>query len=114
MQVRNIRRSSIEGAIDCEIDHPTLGWIPFTATADDPEPLGRDLHAAITRGEAGEIAPAPPPPEPTEADLIAAARRQVAEDYRASPPSTDAERIEALEIIIGLKDPDISLAKKTR
>lgn len=111
MEVRNPRHN-INGTIDCEINHPVFGWIPFTANQDDPEPLGREIHAAITRGDAGEIAPAPPPPEPTEADLITAARRQVAEDYRASPPSTDAERIRALEIIVGLRDPDISTIRK--
>ena len=25
------------GTIDCEIEHPKYGWIPFTATPDDPE-----------------------------------------------------------------------------
>jgi len=33
--------------IDCEINHPSLGWIPFTATLDDREPMGRVLYTAI-------------------------------------------------------------------
>ena len=32
--------------IDCEINHPIYGWIPFTAASDDVEQLGRDVYAA--------------------------------------------------------------------
>ncbi|WP_110710525.1 DUF4376 domain-containing protein [Salinicola sp. CR57] len=39
--------SNIDGSIDCEIEHKQLGWIPFTASPDDLEPLGPALHAAI-------------------------------------------------------------------
>lgn len=42
-------------AIDVEINHPEFGWIPFTASPDDPEAMGRELFAAITA--AGDIAP---------------------------------------------------------
>jgi hypothetical protein len=46
MQVRNI--TAIDGGrYDCEVDHPRFGWIPYTADANDPEPLGRALHAEI-------------------------------------------------------------------
>lgn len=31
------------GTIDVEINHPTFGWVPFTASAADVEPLGRHL-----------------------------------------------------------------------
>ena len=50
------------GTIDCEINHPDYGWIPFTAAPDDPEELGRTIHAEITA--AGGIVDyvAPPPP----------------------------------------------------
>ena len=47
--------------IDCEFNHPVYGWIPFTACADDPEPSGRDIHAAILSGVAGQITPYTPP-----------------------------------------------------
>ncbi|RWK26834.1 DUF4376 domain-containing protein [Mesorhizobium sp.] len=33
------------GAIDLEIEHPAFGWIPFTASPDDPEELGRAMFA---------------------------------------------------------------------
>lgn len=47
MQVRNIAALP-DGRFDCEVDHPRFGWIPFTASAEDSEPLGRLLHAEIT------------------------------------------------------------------
>ena len=50
------------GTIDCEINHPEYGWIPFTASPDDPEEHGRALHAEIMGH--GQIAPyVPPSPE---------------------------------------------------
>lgn len=43
------------GSIDLEINDPSHGWIPFTATPFDAEEQGRNLHAAVL--EAGGIAP---------------------------------------------------------
>jgi hypothetical protein len=34
------------GTIDCEIEHPDLGWIPFTADPNDVEPLGAEVFNA--------------------------------------------------------------------
>lgn len=33
--------------IDCEINHPIYGWIPFTASPEDPEQHGRDIFEAL-------------------------------------------------------------------
>ncbi|MGP3789416.1 hypothetical protein [Pseudomonas sp. B392_1p] len=54
MEVRKLRFIAT-GAIDCEINHPGLGWIPFTASADDSEDYGCDLYARAIAGEYGEI-----------------------------------------------------------
>lgn len=35
------------GTIDCEINHPGLGWIPFTASSDDVEEFGRELYEQL-------------------------------------------------------------------
>ncbi|MGR3495233.1 hypothetical protein [Citreimonas sp.] len=59
-----------DGRITCEIDHPVLGWIAFTADPDDVEPLGRHLFAAIT--EAGGIADAPEPAPPPVPQVVSA------------------------------------------
>ena len=65
MEIRNPSYNAF-GTIDCEINHPKLGWIPFTASATDSEELGRQIHADILAGKAGEIAPyVAPPPLPT-------------------------------------------------
>ncbi|GHE72327.1 hypothetical protein GCM10019059_34990 [Camelimonas fluminis] len=68
--VRNPAYNAV-GGIDCEINHPTLGWIPFSASADDPEVHGRAIHAtAQAMGPAPYVPPPPPPPPPpTIADI---------------------------------------------
>lgn len=43
-QVRNVVELP-DGRIDCEVDHPVLGWIPYTASADDCDKTGRDVFA---------------------------------------------------------------------
>lgn len=55
MEFRNAFYSRQDGsAIDMEVNHPTFGWIPFTATAHDPEAHGRELFALAS---AGTVAP---------------------------------------------------------
>ena len=59
--------------IDCEINHPTYGWIPFTASLDDVEAHGREVFTALSKGDAAEYVP---PPLPTTEELAAAARAE--------------------------------------
>lgn len=33
-----------DGKIDCELNHPKYGWIPFTASPDDSQEIGRLVH----------------------------------------------------------------------
>lgn len=47
-----------DAGVDCEVEHPKYGWIPFHATPDDVEPHGREIFAACM---AGEVAPYVPP-----------------------------------------------------
>lgn len=49
------------GSIDLEYNHPQYGLIPFTASPNDVEELGRDLYQRALNGEFGEIAPYVPP-----------------------------------------------------
>jgi hypothetical protein len=53
MQIRNPIYTN-DGRIDCQIEHPDFGWIPFTAAADDVEEHGRLIYAAAL-----EMGPAP-------------------------------------------------------
>lgn len=68
MLTRNLQYANQEGTlIDIEIEHPTYGWIPFTASPDDVEEHGRVLYQEAKEGKLGSIAPyvAPEPlPEP--------------------------------------------------
>ena len=79
MEIRNPTYNAF-GTIDCEINHPKFGWIPFTASPDDCEQSGPEIHARITLGEAGEIAPyvEPEPAPPTPEQLAAEARAYLA------------------------------------
>lgn len=43
MDVRNPVFNAL-GTIDCEINHPVLGWIPFTANPDDIESIGLEVY----------------------------------------------------------------------
>ena len=60
--------------IDCEIEHPQYGWIPFTADPIDVEEHGRAIYAQIKAD--GNIAPYVPPPPPTDEELAAAIRAE--------------------------------------
>lgn len=70
------------GRINCEIEHPQYGWIPFTASPTDVEPLGRELFAQLKDSAAAYVAP-PPPPAPTQAEQEA--QRQLAYTAEADP-----------------------------
>jgi Arc/MetJ-type ribon-helix-helix transcriptional regulator len=52
MNIRNAKYNE-NGAIDCEIEHPEFGWIPFTASPDDVEQHGRDIYEALI--DAGNV-----------------------------------------------------------
>ena len=66
-------RHNKHGTIDCEIDHPVYGLIPFTADPDDVELLGQETHAAILAGDAGPIAPYTQTQEEIDAEAAALA-----------------------------------------
>jgi hypothetical protein len=54
------------GGIDCDVDHPEFGRIPFTARQDDPETYGNAIyHAALAMGPAPYV-----PTDPEEILLI--------------------------------------------
>ena len=57
MEFRNPQYNDL-GGIDCEIEHPVHGWIPFTADPNDVDERGRIVHAGILASGV-EIAPSP-------------------------------------------------------
>lgn len=73
MQVKNPIFSSASGQIDCDVDHPIYGWIPFTARAD-----GDDVSRAVYADAlAQKPAPFTPPPQPSPAAILTAERTQM-------------------------------------
>jgi len=46
------------GTIDCEVNHPEYGWIPFTASPEDAEAHGRELyHRILADGDVADYIP---------------------------------------------------------
>jgi hypothetical protein len=100
MEIRNAKYNEL-GSIDCEIQHPDYGWIPFTASEDDAETHGKAIFETLK----DSAAPYVPPPPPTEEELQSIAdRERIAElkklladsDYKAMPDydKTDSSILE--------------------
>ena len=80
-------------SIDCEIDHPAFGWIPFTASPDDTEALGSEIYnAAIKLNLKPYVAPEPNP-DADRAVLPPLSRRQVFIGLVATGLITEAEAL---------------------
>jgi len=56
MQYRN-PVYTIDNRINCEINHPVYGWIPFTADPNDVEEHGRKLFEIINKDEVKQYCP---------------------------------------------------------
>lgn len=54
-EAKNPVRNADGITIDLEINHPELGLIAFTASPDDTEKYGRDIHAMAEAGNFGVI-----------------------------------------------------------
>ena len=87
-----------DGRINCEIEHPQYGWIPFTASPDDVEPLGRDLFSKLKGSAAPYVAPPPPPPPPPPTQAEQEANRQSAYTAEADPLFFKWQAGEATEV----------------
>lgn len=58
MQIKNPVWTA-DGRIDCDVEFPELGWLPFTADRNDVEAHGRAIFAA-----AFDLGPSPHVPRP--------------------------------------------------
>lgn len=87
---------TIDHNIDLEINHPEFGWIPFTASPNDVEEIGRNLYSQAISGEFGPIAAyVPPPPYVNTSDenKAEAERRLAATDWVNQPDVYDPANI---------------------
>lgn len=110
MQARNPAYNAF-GTIDLEVEHPTLGWIPFTASADDPEPFGRDLHAQALAGDFGAVAAYVAPPDPTPEELLAAERAaMICSRFQAKAALQAAGLLATIESVVAGGDAFVQLA----
>lgn len=95
MNYRNPRFNGV-GSINCEIEHPVYGWIPFTASPDDTEEVGREVYAAaLAEGPSEYVAPLPPAND--EVIEVAKMRRQYAYTAEADPLFFKTQRGEATQ-----------------
>lgn len=78
MDIRKPQFAADGQAVDCEVRHPDLGWLPFTATADDTDPSGQEVWAAV---QEQEIAPAPIPPHAVQREAALVRIRDVHADF---------------------------------
>lgn len=96
------------GRIDCEIEHPVFGWLPFRL---DPEDTGAEfdvagLHAAIL--EAGGVAPYVPP-DPA-ALLLAERSAMRCSRFQARAALHNAGLLVAVEAAVAGADPFVQIA----
>lgn len=68
MKLRNAQYNAL-GTIDCEIEHPVYGWIPFTADPSDVEPIGAEVFSAAKANAAAYVEP------PVDLEALAAQAR---------------------------------------
>ena len=69
MNYRNAKRLA-NGWIDCEIEHPNFGWIPFTC---DPSDTGAQFDAAALHAQMDADPATAPYVPPTQEEILAAA-----------------------------------------
>lgn len=90
IQIRNPFYSAPNNAtIDCEMDHPVYGWIPFTADPNDVEPIGKEIYDACVAGVAGPVAPYVAPIASVVQNKAEAERRLAATDWVNQPDVYD-------------------------
>jgi len=107
--IRNPRWNAGNETIDCEIEHPVFGWIPFTANPNDPEEHGRAIFNAVK-----DIAEPYDPslyPEPTEQDLLEIERSEmIVSRFQAKAAILQADLLPAVEAALVDADPIARLA----
>ena len=99
MNYRNAKYINDNGWIDCEIEHPIHGWIPYTLDPNDTDMTVNNDDLLATMSANGDVA-AYVPPTQEELDAIAAADIRAERNYRLAtevdPIASNALRWAAL------------------
>lgn len=96
-----------DGRIDCEVEHPQFGWIPFTADADDVMAHGREVFAALeTKNPPDKVIPTP-----TGDEILAAERaRMICSRFQAKAALLQAGLLPRVDTLMAAADPMAKLA----
>lgn len=81
MNYRNAKYINAEGWIDCEIEHPQHGWIPYTLNPLDEDMTINNDELLLAMAKANDVA-AYSPPTQAELDAIAASEIRAQRDYK--------------------------------
>jgi hypothetical protein len=103
LDIKNIKNSG--EFFTCDILHPKLGWIPFTADPNDPENLGKVVYAEIIRQG---FVPSPPVQEVQEAvdeRLLMECSR-----FQAKAALLHVGKLSVIETIVSQAGPQAKLA----
>jgi hypothetical protein len=68
MNYRNAKYINNNGIIDCEIEHPKFGWVPYTLDPSDADMTVNNSDLLAAMATAGDVAAYVPP---TQAELDA-------------------------------------------
>ena len=81
MNYRNAKYINDIGWIDCEIDHPDYGWIPYTLNPDDTD-MTIDNNVLLAAMVANNDVAAYVPPSQEELDEMAAGQVRYERDFK--------------------------------
>lgn len=81
MNYRNAKYINDKGWVDCEIEHPEFGWIPYTLDPDDTDMTIDSNTLLAAMASAGDVA-AYVPPTQAELDEVAAQAVRVERDMK--------------------------------
>ena len=76
MEYRNAKYLEAEGWIDCEINHPVYGWIPYSINPADTDTTVDNAELLALMAERNDVAPyVPPSQEELDAEAILRVRK---------------------------------------
>lgn len=81
MKYRNAKYINDSGWIDCEIEHPQFGWIPYTLDPNDTDMTINNDQLLSAMSEKGDVA-AYVPPTQDELDAKAAEAVRIERDFK--------------------------------